>query len=163
MLLAERDYSVELWARDPVLAEAVNRHRRNPRYLSDFKLSENIHATHSLEEALGDAELVVSVVPSHAVRDVWSQAAGHLRPDALIVSGTKGIEIGTMKTMSEVVAETLPGHPVAVLSGPTFAAEVARGLPTAVTLASHREAAGWIAISGAFSMRPPTTLAWRSP
>ncbi len=142
VLLAERDYSVELWARDPVLAQAVNRHRRNPRYLSDFKLPENIHATDSLEEALADAELVVSVVPSHAVRDVWSRAAGYLRPDALIVSCTKGIEIGSGKLVSQVLGDVLPApvqERVVVLSGPSFAREIAEQRPTGVSVACANE------------------------
>jgi len=142
VLLAERDYSVELWARDPVLAEAVNRHRRNPRYLSDFKLAENVHATDSLEEALADAELVVSVVPSHAVRDVWSQAAAYLRPDALIVSGTKGIEVGTGMLVSQVLGDVLPAgvqERVVVLSGPSFAREIAEHRPTGVSVACANE------------------------
>ncbi len=143
ILLAERGYSIELWARDPVLAEALNRHRRNPRYLSEHKLPEAVHATDSLEEALADAELVLSVVPSHAVREVWSRAATLVPPDALIVSGAKGIEIGTGKLMSQVLGDVLPEasrERVVVLSGPSFAREIAEHRPTGVSVACHNEA-----------------------
>jgi glycerol-3-phosphate dehydrogenase (NAD(P)+) len=142
ILLAERGCAVELWARDPALATAMNRHRRNPRYLSQYKLPEEIHATESLEDALVDAELVVSVVPSHAVREVWSQAAPFLRDDALLVSGTKGIEVGSGKLMSQVICEVIPEplhERVIVLAGPSFAREIAEHCPTGVSIACRNE------------------------
>jgi len=142
VLLAERGHAVDLWARDPVLASALNRHRRNPRYLSEYKLAEEIRGTNSLEEALADAELVVSVVPSHAVREVWSRAAPLVRPDSLIVSGTKGIEVGTGKLVSQILCELLPEpmhERVVVLSGPSFAREIAEHRPTGVSIACRNE------------------------
>lgn len=142
ILLAERGYEVGLWARDPDLALAVNRQRHNPRYLSGYKLGPEIRASHSLEDVLADAELVISVVPSHAVREVWSRAAPLVRRDALIVSGTKGLEVGTGKLMSEVLRDVLPEamHPrVTVLSGPSFSSEIAEHRPTGVTIACRNE------------------------
>ncbi len=142
MLLAERGHAVDLWARDPVLASALNRERRNPRYLSEYKLGEEIRGTDSLEEALADAELVVSVVPSHAVREVWTRAAPLVRPDALIVSGTKGIEVGTGMLVSQILCQLLPEpmhERVAVLSGPSFAREIAEHRPTGVSIACRNE------------------------
>ena len=96
----------------------------------------------SLEEALADAELVVSVVPSHAVREVWTRAAPLVRPDALIVSGTKGIEVGTGMLVSQVLCQLLPEpmhERVAVLSGPSFAREIAEHRPTGVSIACRNE------------------------
>ncbi len=142
MLLAKRDYHVRLWARDPKLAEAINRHHRNPRYLTEFRLPDEVRATSDLKEALSETELILSVVPSHAVRDVWSRAAPLVRSDALVVSASKGIEVGSGKLMSQVLEDVLPASAherLVALSGPSFALEIAQGKPTAVSLASRNE------------------------
>ena len=126
ILLAERGYAVSLWARDPVVVDAIRRHRRNPRYLTEFHLHDNIEATSHLEEALADGEVVLSVVPSQAVREVW-----------------EGIEVGTGLLGSQILQEVLPEEVHArlvFLSGPSFAREIALGLPTAASLASTNEA-----------------------
>jgi glycerol-3-phosphate dehydrogenase (NAD(P)+) len=160
VLLAEKGYQVELWARDGRLAETINRRRRNPRYLSEVRLPENIHATDRLEEALPGREVVLSVVPSHSVRAVWREALPHLSPDALIVSATKGIEVGTGLCMSQVLGETLPAERrerIVVLSGPSFAHELAGRQPTSVCVACEVEnfaiAAQTILSSQAFGFR----------
>jgi glycerol-3-phosphate dehydrogenase (NAD(P)+) len=142
ILLAEKGYAVDLWARDPHTAHAIARERRNPRYLTDFELPASVEATASLEQAMQDKELVVSVVPSHALREVWDRAAGMLRPDALVVSASKGIEVGTGKLCSDVLMEILPASAhdrLCFLSGPSFAREIAERRPTAVALASRNE------------------------
>ena len=142
ILLAERGFAVDLWARDSHIADAIERHRRNPRYLTDFVLPKNVHATHSLDRALADKELVISVVPSHAVREVWGEAERLLRPDVLVVSASKGIEVGTGKLCSEVLMEILPARMhdrLCFLSGPSFAREIAERRPTAVALAANNE------------------------
>jgi glycerol-3-phosphate dehydrogenase (NAD(P)+) len=98
--------------------------------------------THALPDALRDADLLVSAIPSHGCRGVMQSAAPSLAPRAVIVSATKGLETATMFRMSEVIAqEAGPAHPVVVLSGPSFALEVARQLPTAVLAASSDAAA----------------------
>lgn len=138
LLAAERS-DVRLWARDRELAAAMRTERRNPRYLSETPLAATVRPTADLAEALAGARLVVCVVPSHAVREVMSRAAERVAGDAVVVSASKGIENETLKRMTEVLAEVLPrvgeGR-LAVLSGPSFATEVAKGLPTAVTVAS---------------------------
>jgi glycerol-3-phosphate dehydrogenase (NAD(P)+) len=142
ILLADKGYAVELWTRDASIADAVNRHRRNPRYLVEYRLPDGVHATASLEEALRDRELVLSVVPSHGVREVWAKAAPFVRPDALVVSGTKGIELGSGKLMSQVLEDVLPRElheRLVVFSGPSFARELADRRPTAVSVASRNE------------------------
>jgi glycerol-3-phosphate dehydrogenase (NAD(P)+) len=142
ILLAEKGYKVDLWARDRVIVDAIERERRNPRYLVDFELPEAIRPTTSLEEALHDKELVVSVVPSHAVRDVWGKARDLIRSDALVVSASKGIENGTGKLVSEILLEVLPREMhdrLCTLSGPSFAREIAERRPTAVSLAARNE------------------------
>src|SRR5258707_830198 len=101
----------------------------------------SVSVAHALGDALRDAELIVSAVPSHGCRAVMKNASASLAAGAVIVSATKGLEAETLLRMSEVIAqEAGPGHPVVVLSGPSFASEVARELPTAVLAASHAAA-----------------------
>ena len=142
LVLADRGFSIDLWARSPGLAEAISSRHRNPRYLTQHRLPENVRATSSLERALEDKELVISALPSHAVREVWSKAGGSVAREALIVSGSKGIEVGTGRLMSQVLEDVLPeslATRLVVLSGPSFAREIAERRPTAVTLASRNE------------------------
>ena len=142
MLLAKRGFRVDLWARDAHVADAIERDRSNPRYLTDFQLPEPVRATASLAEALEQKELVVSVVPSHAVREVWQQAHARLAPGALVISASKGIEVGSGKLCSDVLMEVLPREQhdrLCFLSGPSFAREIAEGRPTAVALAARHE------------------------
>ncbi|MBN1283682.1 MAG: NAD(P)-dependent glycerol-3-phosphate dehydrogenase [Proteobacteria bacterium] len=137
-LLAEKGLDVALWAHEPEVAEGINRKRRNPLYLAEVTLPEGIAATDRLEGAVAGASVVVSAVPSHALRRIWQALASELPDDALVVSCTKGIEAEGLKLMSQVLADCLPSHPAknrVVLSGPSFAAEVARGLPTSVVVA----------------------------
>ncbi len=141
-LLAEAGHQVTLWSFEPDVAESINAQNRNP-YLEDVTLPASLTATTDLAQAVGDAELVVSVSPSQFVAQVMGQAAPHIRSDALVVSASKGIELHTLRRMDEVIGNVLPGirDRFCVLSGPSFAAEVARGGPTAVVVASHSEAA----------------------
>jgi glycerol-3-phosphate dehydrogenase (NAD(P)+) len=136
-LLARNGHDVRLWARDPELVAAIRDAGRNPRYLSHHELSSDIEPTNDLEHAVSGAELVVSAMPSHAVREVMTEAAPHIADQAIIVSTSKGIENETLKRMTEVLGEVLGSAArVSVLSGPSFAEEVCRGYPTAVTLAA---------------------------
>jgi len=146
---------VLLWGRDAGLVATLNARHENPGYLPGIALAEAIEATASLAD-LAPARLCLLVVPAQALRGVAQELAGVLGTDVPVVLCAKGIEAGSHKLMTEVAAETLPGRPLAVLSGPTFAAEVARGLPTAVTLASHdRDMAARLAvILGSRSFRP---------
>lgn len=123
-----------LWMRDPALAAATERGRENARYLPGLRLPDRVRVTAAAGE-LGTADAHLLVMPAQAVRGVLSGLAAVLRSEAPAVICAKGIERGTGAYLSEVVAAVAPGRPVAVLSGPSFAADVARGLPTAVTLA----------------------------
>jgi glycerol-3-phosphate dehydrogenase (NAD(P)+) len=130
-------HDVRLWARDQALVDDIAKRRANAVYLPDVDLPPTVSVTHELGDALGGAELVVSAVPSHGCRGVMHAAAPLLAPRAILVSATKGLEAGSMLRMSQVVAqEAGAGHPVVVLSGPSFASEVARELPTAILAAS---------------------------
>ncbi len=141
-VLCAGKHDVVLWARRPETAEAINRERRNPHYLSDLRLPEAVRATSDLGDAVADRELVICAVPSHGVRDVMGEASAWIHPDAIVISTVKGIELGTWKRMDQVLAELLDPriHPRLVfLSGPSFAREIADGRPTAVTLACEVE------------------------
>ena len=130
-------HHVRLWARDRVLVDDMSARRVNTVYLPEVTLPETVSVTNAIDEAVGASDLVVSAIPSHGCRTVMRQAAPHIRPRATIVSATKGLEVDTLLRMSEVIAQELgPHRPVVVLSGPSFAIEVVRQLPTAVLAAS---------------------------
>ncbi|MBI3513609.1 MAG: NAD(P)-dependent glycerol-3-phosphate dehydrogenase [Proteobacteria bacterium] len=128
--------SVVLWAHEPEVVAAINTHHANPLFLPDQPLDPAIGATGDLA-AVARAGLVLLVVPAQHVRAVATGLAPHLPATTPLVVCAKGIETGSCRLMTEVVAECLPDRSIAVLSGPTFAREVARGLPTAITIAAH--------------------------
>ena len=135
--LANAGHGVRLWARDAALVGELDRSRFNNRYLPHAELPEGVEPTASLGAALQQAAFVVSAVPSHGLRAVIRAALPHIERGAILVSATKGLESDTMLRMSEVLeAETNRQYPTVVLSGPSFAAEVARALPTALLAAS---------------------------
>ncbi len=140
LLLADKDSDVVLWMYEQDLAEETERMRENRVYLPGFPLPRNITVTSSLEAAVKNSPLVLSVMPSHTVRAVSSRFAPFLSDDAVVVSASKGIEIETLKPLSDVFKDTLPlwlHDRLCFLSGPSFAKEVARKMPTAVALASY--------------------------
>ena len=142
--LARVGHRVALWARDPMLVDDMNGMRMNPRYLATSPLPGLVSPTASLPEALDGAAIVVFAVPSHGMRRVVQDATPRLARAAVLVSAAKGLESGTLARMSQVIAaESGRLHPVVVLSGPSFALEVARGLPTAVLVASDDAAAAY--------------------
>jgi glycerol-3-phosphate dehydrogenase (NAD(P)+) len=142
-LLAKKGVETVLWAWEREAAEGVEREHRNPLYLSEIELDPRLRATSDLAAAAGTADVVVSVSPSHVVRTVMGRAAQHLHEGVLVVSASKGIETDTLRTMDDVLAEVIPGAEsrLTFLSGPSFALEVAREHPTAVTVAAHDPAA----------------------
>jgi glycerol-3-phosphate dehydrogenase (NAD(P)+) len=127
---------VRLWVREPEVAAAVNERHENTRFLPGVPLPEGLRAFTHLADALAGAESVLVVAPSQFCRGMYRELAPLLRPGVLLVSATKGLEKDTLRRMSEVSTEEAPGHPLAVLSGPSFAVEVARDMPTAVVAAS---------------------------
>jgi len=128
--------AVSLYARDPGLADSINKDRRNDAYLPHISLNPHIRATGDLNEAVAGADIILLVTPTQFVRDILSRLKPRLPKNIPLVNCAKGIEISSGKILSEVAAEIMPEQPYAVLSGPTFAGEVAAGLPTAVTLAT---------------------------
>jgi glycerol-3-phosphate dehydrogenase (NAD(P)+) len=143
-LLAKQGHDVCIWSYESDVADSINRSHRNSAYLTDIALDERLKATTSLESAVADAELIVSVSPAQHVRRVMADAAKSMRTDAIVVGASKGIETETLKTMAQVLAEVLPSEAAVracFLSGPSFALEVAQEQPTAVTVASHDQEA----------------------
>ncbi len=130
-------HSVRLWVREPELYADMRERRVNTMFLPDVALPDTVQPHAGLDEALAGVGLVVSAVPSHGTRAVLRAAAPHLSPGATLVSATKGLEADTLLRMSQVIAEEIGGgRPIVVLSGPSFALEVAKELPTAVSVAS---------------------------
>ncbi|MGB0342600.1 MAG: NAD(P)H-dependent glycerol-3-phosphate dehydrogenase [Parvibaculales bacterium] len=127
---------VMLWAHEEETAQAINADRQNPVFLPNVDLPRNIKATTQLA-ALADCAIVLLVVPAQFLRPVLAELAELLADNAMLVLCAKGIERGTLNFMSQVAADYVDTRRIAVLSGPSFAADVARNLPTAVTLAAH--------------------------
>jgi glycerol-3-phosphate dehydrogenase (NAD(P)+) len=143
-VLARNGHAVTMWAREPEVVESVNRRSENELFLEGIALPDSLRATGSLEEAVSGAGVIVSVVPAQYVRSVWSGLAERVGADALahtlVVSASKGIETTTLERMDQVLGEILPAgarERFTVLSGPSFALEVAQELPTLVVSASH--------------------------
>ena len=133
-------HDLSLWSHSPEVSETIQESGENKTFLPGFAIPNSIHATSSIEAALRDAEIVVSVMPSHHVRASYEQFAPFLHSGQLLVSATKGIEDETLLRMSELIVDVLGSFelnlPVGALSGPSFAQEVAVGSPTAITIAS---------------------------
>ena len=129
---------IVLWAHDPSVAAEISSTRHNPIYLPSVALDQNVRATSSLAEAVAFSDVLFMIVPSHHYRGVLAQMRPHLRREVAIVSATKGIENDTLQRMSEVTSLELGSslRSFAVLSGPTFALEMARSDPTAAVIAS---------------------------
>lgn len=137
--LGRLGHRVHLWARDPRLAAEIRARHANAVYLPDVTLPPSVLVTDALEVALVGIDVVVVAIPSHGCRAVLRAAAPHLRPHATLVSATKGLEPETLLRMSEVIAQEVgPARPVVVLSGPSFASEVAQLRPTVLVAASAR-------------------------
>lgn len=152
-LLAELDNEVRLWFHNPEVEERCRRARENVDYLPGVPLPAGVKTTTSLEQALDRAQMVVAVVPSHAMRSVFQEVAPLVPREAIVVSASKGIEEGTLKRMTEVLAELLGQERsgrIGVLSGPSFAREVAARMPVAVTAAAPDQAVA-MEIQKAFS------------
>ncbi len=140
--LARTGHDVRLWAREPEIAAQMRTARVNGLFLPGIAIPAGVEPCERLEDAVDGVGLVLVATPSHGTRAIVRQLAPHLRTSATIVSATKGIEEVTLRRPSEIVAEEVGrDHPVVVLSGPSFAREVALELPTAVSAASADRAA----------------------
>jgi glycerol-3-phosphate dehydrogenase (NAD(P)+) len=141
MVLADAGNDVTLWARREEVAKSINEQRENPDYLPGIELPPSVSATHDVEEALTGADMVVLATPSQSLRANLVQWAPYIPQDAVMVSLMKGVELGTLKRMSEVIAEVTGAGPerIAVISGPNLAMEIARREPAASVVACADE------------------------
>ena len=133
--LARNGHDITLWSHTARVPKLIEEHGENTAYLPGFRLPPNVQSTSDAAMALAQAEIVVSAMPSEYVRAIYTAVAPLLNSKQILVSATKGIEDDTHLRISEVIAQTSPKTCIAVLSGPSFAAEVAAGLPTALTIA----------------------------
>ena len=133
-------HSTRLWARDTQTVDAINQRGENPHYLPGIELDTGLVATSDIDVALEGPNCVLAVVPAQAMRALLAGLEGRLAAGIPLVLCAKGIERGTGKLLSQIASELLPETPIAALSGPSFATDVARGLPTAVTIAANDEA-----------------------
>lgn len=136
-LLAENSLATRLWVRDPLQATDMERGRENRRYVPGLKFSPLLHVTASLQESVQGSELVLLSVPSKAFREVAQGVRPFLSPRAIIICSAKGIEAGSFKLMSQVMAEELPLHRSGVISGPNLAMEIAQKQLTGTVIASE--------------------------
>ena len=143
VMIAKNGHTVQLWVRRKELAEALDRERVNHQYLPGIAIPKSIVVTNQLSEA-AKADVILFVTPSTALREVASSLAvnASVRPSTILISAVKGIEHGTGLRMSEILAATFPGHPIAVLSGPNHAVEVANLTPTATVIGASLEEIG---------------------
>ncbi|MEA4962017.1 NAD(P)H-dependent glycerol-3-phosphate dehydrogenase [Lutispora sp.] len=134
--LAGKGLSVKLWVRNKELLETINEKRENITYLPDVLLPDRIQISNDLEYCCRESDIIVLGTPSHAVREMVHNIRSYLNKEQVIVNLAKGIENDTLCRMSEVIEEYLPDNPVAVLSGPNHAEEVARNIPSATVVSS---------------------------
>ena len=138
-LLGSKGFQIDLWAFEEEVKQGIITNRVNPYFLPEIRLSDNVHPSNDLMEVVSGKDLLVIVVPSHVMRKMAEEMSHAVAPETLIVSASKGIENNTHLTMSGVLKETLSQiqeENVAVISGPSFAREVANRTPTAVTVAA---------------------------
>jgi glycerol-3-phosphate dehydrogenase (NAD(P)+) len=140
-------HRVRLWAYEKEVCESIRRHRVNQLFLPEHRIPDGVLATNSFAEALHGAKTVVSVMPSHHCRALFQEIHPYLQPQTLLVSATKGVENDTLMRMSEVITDVVKSARgftprLGALSGPSFAKEVARGDPTAITIASAESEVG---------------------
>jgi glycerol-3-phosphate dehydrogenase (NAD(P)+) len=148
IVMRRAGHQVRLWVRDRAIVAAIGERGENPRYLPGIWIDPAIVASNNPGEILHDADLVLAALPAQQLRRALGAVAATTPRGATVVLCAKGIEQSTGKLLSEVVAEVLPGRPVAALSGPSFAADVAKGLPTAVVIAAPERSRAYMLARG---------------
>ncbi len=142
-LLSDKGHTVDLWAHRLEHVDRINKDHENKKYLPGFRLNENVTAFSDLKQVISGKKIVLMVVPSHVYRHVFSQIVPLLDQKTIIISATKGIENKSLMTMSQVMADVLKEQQkeaeIGVLTGPSFAKEVAAAVPTAVTVAAAKK------------------------
>lgn len=157
--LRQAGNEVRLWGRDEALAAEINEQQTNDRYLPDIRLPHGIDATVDRVAALEGSRIVLSVVPAQVTGTILAECRPHLPANVPVVLCAKGIDRESGKLLSQIAEDAVPEHPIAALSGPSFATDVARGLPTAVTVATGADAA---ALDLAEALSTPTLRCYGS-
>ena len=140
LLLADQGHRVDLWVYEKDLCDIMSRERENRVYLPGFQLPDAIHPSPSLQEVVAGKKIILVVVPTHVLRSILNAAKAYIDPDCLIINASKGIENESLLPIHKVMEEILPTFDsLAVLSGPTFAREVAQGNPSAIVAAAHKQ------------------------
>lgn len=133
--LAARNCPTKIWARDLETVNDINQHHHNEKYLPGATLTPSLQAFHSIKDTVSDADVIVMGIPAQHFRQVLKDARPYIRPWVPIISLAKGLEIGTMMRMTEVIEEEMEGHPAGVLTGPNLAKEIIRGQAAASVIA----------------------------
>ena len=142
-LLGGKGHDVSLWAREPEIAEGINREHHNPVFMSDILLPDSVIASHEIDECLEGAEAIVMVTPSVGVRSTAEAMQPYLPPDTPVIILSKGVENDTLMLMTEVLEDVLGNRDrLAGLSGPNHAEEVGRGVPSATVVAAYEAGVG---------------------
>jgi glycerol-3-phosphate dehydrogenase (NAD(P)+) len=141
-LSRQNRHPLTLWAHSPAHAQELATTRENTRYLPGFPLPTDIRVTDSLTDAITEADIILCVTPSQALRSIMEQIAPALAPDQILLSASKGVEEKTYLRMSEIFTHYAPNNPIGTLGGPSFALETAQAKPTAITIATHDPAIG---------------------
>ena len=140
LLLAGKGHQVDLWVYEEDLCDIMSKERENRVYLPGFQLSDSIHPSSSLQKVVANKKIVLVVVPTHVLRSTLNLMKPHIDPDCLIVNASKGIENESLLPIHKIMQEMLPAlDSLAVLSGPTFAKEVAQGNPSAIVAAAQKQ------------------------
>jgi len=139
IVLAKKGYNVDLWVRNKEKQRIMSSTRENIDYLPGVILPNNVNVTADLSETINDSKIILLAVPTHAVRDLCVQLGSNIQKDQIFVNVAKGIEVGTLKRISEIVKEYFPENDFVALSGPTHAEEVSRDMPTTIVSACENE------------------------
>ncbi|WP_234568292.1 NAD(P)H-dependent glycerol-3-phosphate dehydrogenase [Rhodohalobacter sp. 614A] len=148
VVLGQSGYPITIWAREPEVVDGINETGYNPEYISDVELPKSVKASHSIEDTLKGADMIVFATPSHAIREVANKAKEFVTGDEIIVSVAKGIEQDTLMTPSQILVDVLEGavleDQIGILTGPTHAEEVSKFKPTAITASAYSKRAARI-------------------
>ena len=135
-LARKENINITIWDRSKEVIDDINLNHKNSKYLKDIDLSDRIKGENDIEIAVKSAEYVVLSLPSHVIRQYCNKISKLVKENTIIISIAKGLEQGTLKTMSEIIEEEMPDNPVVILSGPSHAEEVSIGIPTAIVASS---------------------------
>ncbi|WP_142414623.1 NAD(P)H-dependent glycerol-3-phosphate dehydrogenase [Hathewaya massiliensis] len=135
-LARKENINITIWDRSKEVIDDINLNHKNSKYLKDIDLSDRIKGENDIEIAVKNADYVVLSLPSHVIRQYCSKISKLVNKNTIIISIAKGLEQGTLKTMSEIIEEEMPDNPVVILSGPSHAEEVSIGIPTAIVASS---------------------------